>query len=78
MIVEILRSSQAKFVKHSEHLMNPILQDYKDKHLHYVPNVFPWHGHLGNYGAFPQTWENRFLEVEWTGLTGDKDPLDVC
>jgi len=78
MIVEIPRFSQAKFEMHREHLMNPIVQDHEDGHLRYVPNVFPWHGHVCNYGAFPQTWENPFHEDEWTGLKGDKDPIDVC
>jgi len=78
MIVEIPRFSQAKFEIHREFLMNPIVQDKEDNHLRYVPNVFPWHGHVCNYGAFPQTWENPFHEDEWTGLKGDKDPIDVC
>jgi len=78
LIVEIPRFSQAKFEIHREHLMNPIVQDREDNHLRYVPNVFPWHGHVCNYGAFPQTWENPFHADEWTGLKGDKDPIDVC
>ena len=78
MIVEIPRFSQAKFEIHRELLMNPIVQDKEDNHLRYVPNVFPWHGHVCNYGAFPQTWENPFHDDEWTGLKGDKDPIDVC
>jgi len=78
MVVEIPRFSQAKFEIHREHLMNPIVQDREDNHLRFVPNVFPWHGHVCNYGAFPQTWENPFHEDEWTGLKGDKDPIDVC
>ena len=76
--MEIPRFSQAKFEIHREHLMNPIVQDREDNHLRYVPNVFPWHGHVCNYGAFPQTWENPFHADEWTGLKGDKDPIDVC
>jgi len=78
MIVEIPRFSQAKFEIHREHMMNPIVQDKEDNQLRYIPNVFPWHGHVCNYGAFPQTWENPFHEDEWTGLKGDKDPIDVC
>jgi len=78
MIVEIPRFSQAKFEIHREHMMNPIVQDKKDGKLRFVPNVFPWHGHVCNYGAFPQTWENPFHKDEWTGFLGDKDPIDVC
>jgi len=78
LIVEIPRFSQAKFEIHREHLLNPIVQDKADGHLRYLPNVFPWHGHVCNYGAFPQTWENPFHEDEWTGFRGDKDPIDVC
>jgi len=78
LIVEIPRFSQAKFEIHREHLLNPIVQDKEDGQLRYLPNIFPWHGHICNYGAFPQTWENPFHEDEWTGLRGDKDPIDVC
>jgi len=78
MIVEIPRFSQAKFEIHREHMMNPIVQDKAGNSLRFLPNVFPWHGHVCNYGAFPQTWENPFHKDEWTGLKGDKDPIDVC
>ena len=71
----------------------------------FLPNIFPWHGHICNYGALPQTWESPYHQVEkieensndnmlicqlpmcqyipnmqdqWTGLIGDKDPVDVC
>lgn len=78
MIVEIPRFSQAKFEIHREQGLNPIKQDVKAGHLRYLPNLFPWHGHLCNYGAFPQTWENPFHQDPLTGLLGDRDPLDVC
>jgi len=78
MVVEIPRFSQAKFEINREYLINPIVQDHEHHHLRYIPNVFPWHGHICNYGAFPQTWENPFQEDEWTGLKGDRDPIDVC
>ena len=38
----------------------------------FLPNIFPWHGHPCNYGAFPQTWENPYHTDSWTGLHGDK------
>ena len=47
-------------------------------HLRYLANIFPWHGHVCNYGALPQTWENPFHQDTWTGLRGDRDPIDVC
>ena len=78
MIVEIPRFSQAKFEIHRGRRLNPIVQDKKDAKNRYLPNVFPWHGHVCNYGAFPQTWENPFHTDPWTGLAGDKDPIDVC
>ena len=65
-----------------------------DHNIRFLPNVFPWHGHICNYGALPQTWENPFHQVlgklqpdrskassiqdQWTGKIGDKDPVDVC
>ena len=30
----------------------------------FLPNVFPWHGHICNYGALPQTWESPYHQVE--------------
>ena len=78
MIVEIPRFSQAKFEIHRERRLNPIVEDKKNSKNRFLPNVFPWHGHVCNYGAFPQTWENPFHSDPWTGLDGDKDPIDVC
>ena len=78
MIVEIPRFSQAKFEISRDKKLNPIVQDKKDQKLRYLPNVFPWHGHICNYGAFPQTWENPFHTDPWTNLNGDSDPIDVC
>ena len=78
MIVEIPRFSQAKFEIHRERRLNPIVEDKKNSKNRFLPNVFPWHGHVCNYGAFPQTWENPFHSDPWTGLAGDKDPIDVC
>ena len=78
MVVEIPRFSQAKFEISRPRRLNPIVQDRAEREVRYLPNVFPWHGHLCNYGAFPQTWENPFHSDPWTGLLGDRDPLDVC
>ena len=78
MVVEIPRFSQAKFEISRPRRLNPIVQDKEDGEARYLPNVFPWHGHLCNYGAFPQTWENPFHRDPWTGLLGDRDPIDVC
>ena len=78
MVVEIPRFSQAKFEISRDLELNPIIQDQSHGVNRYLPNVFPWHGHICNYGAFPQTWENPFLTDPWTGLRGDKDPIDVC
>jgi len=78
MIVEIPRFTRAKFEIHRERNLNPIIQDVKDDKIRFLPNVFPWHGHICNYGAFPQTWENPFHKDSWTDQRGDKDPVDVC
>lgn len=34
--------------------LNYIKQDIKKGKLRYVGNVFPYHGYMWNYGAFPQ------------------------
>ena len=78
MVVEIPRFTQAKFEISRDKMLNPIVHDKEDSGNRYLPNVFPWHGHVCNYGAFPQTWENPFHLDPWTGLNGDKDPIDVC
>lgn len=36
--------------------LNFIKQDVKKGNLRYVGNVFPHHGYIWNYGAFPQVW----------------------
>ncbi|CAK9436115.1 uncharacterized protein LODBEIA_P06730 [Lodderomyces beijingensis] len=75
-VCEIPRWSNAKF-EISPHLpANPIVQDVKSDAVRFVKNLFPYHGYIHNYGAFPQTWEDP--TQEHAGLYGDNDPLDVC
>jgi inorganic pyrophosphatase len=77
MVCEIPRFSNAKLEISKEEHMNPIKQDVKKGKLRFVKNLFPYHGYIWNYGAFPQTWESP-LEVDHdTGCAGDNDPLDV-
>ncbi|XP_067672431.1 uncharacterized protein [Haliotis asinina] len=78
MVVEIPRWSNAKMEISKEEKMNPIKQDVKKGKLRYVKNIFPHHGYIWNYGAFPQTWEDPEEEFAETKTKGDKDPLDVC
>lgn len=58
--------------------MGYIKQDVKKGKLRYVGNIFPHHGYIWNYGAFPQTWEDPSHTDEHTNCKGDNDPLDVC
>ncbi|KAG7661894.1 PPA2 [[Candida] subhashii] len=76
MIVEIPRWSNAKFEISTKLPANPIIQDSKNGKVRFVKNLFPHHGYIHNYGAFPQTWEDP--TTEHSGLFGDNDPLDVC
>ncbi|XP_046380323.2 inorganic pyrophosphatase-like [Haliotis rufescens] len=78
MVVEIPRWTNAKMEISKEERMNPIKQDVKKGKLRYVKNIFPHHGYIWNYGAFPQTWEDPAVEFQETKTKGDKDPLDVC
>jgi len=39
--------------------LNPISYDLKKNNLRYVPNCFPYHGYLWNYGAIPQVNNNN-------------------
>lgn len=78
MVVEVPRWSNAKFEISTELDGNPIVQDVKNNVVRFVRNLFPYHGYIHNYGAFPQTWEDNTTKHKDTGLYGDNDPLDVC
>lgn len=78
MVVEIPRWTNAKMEICKEEKLNPIKQDIKKGKLRYVKNIFPHHGYIWNYGAFPQTWEDPDHVFQQTGTKGDNDPLDVC
>lgn len=78
MVTEIPRWSNGKFEINLELEGNPITQDIKKGKVRFVKNLFPHHGYIHNYGAFPQTWEDPTSVVESIGLAGDNDPLDVC
>lgn len=78
MIVEIPRWSNAKLEISKDLELNPIIQDTKKGKLRFVRNVFPHHGYIHNYGAFPQTWEDPNQTHPETKAKGDNDPLDVC
>lgn len=76
MVCEIPRYTNAKLEISKEESMNPIKQDIKKGKIRFVKNLFPYHGYIWNYGAFPQTWESP-LEVDHdTQCRGDNDPLD--
>ncbi|KAI5968776.1 PPA2 [Candida margitis] len=75
-VCEIPRWSNAKFEIATKVPGNPIIQDTKNGKVRFVKNLFPHHGYIHNYGAFPQTWEDPF--VQHYDLYGDNDPLDVC
>ena len=77
-VVEIPRWSNGKFEINTELPGNPITQDVKKGKVRFVKNLFPYHGYIHNYGAFPQTWEDPNTKNEELGLYGDNDPLDVC
>lgn len=56
--------------------LNPIKQDIKKGSPRFVPNCFPHHGYIWNYGALPQTWEDPSVIDENTKSKGDNDPID--
>ncbi|EPZ36644.1 inorganic diphosphatase [Rozella allomycis CSF55] len=76
-IVEIPRWSNAKMEISTGEFMNPIKQDVKKGQVRFVKNVFPFHGYIWNYGAFPQTWEDPTHTDKDTTCKGDNDPVDV-
>jgi inorganic pyrophosphatase len=78
MVVEIPRWTNAKMEISKADAFNPIIQDTKKGKLRFVRNVFPHHGYIWNYGAFPQTWEDPTVVHPDTKAVGDNDPLDVC
>ncbi|CAK7892674.1 inorganic pyrophosphatase, mitochondrial [[Candida] anglica] len=78
MVVEIPRWTNGKFEINTKLPGNPITQDIKKGKVRFVKNLFPHHGYIHNYGAFPQTWEDPTNKNEELNLFGDNDPLDVC
>lgn len=77
-VVEVPRWSNAKFEICTNSPGNPIVQDVKKGKVRFVGNLFPYHGYILNYGAFPQTWEDPTEKHPELDLFGDGDPLDVC
>ncbi|EDV25588.1 expressed hypothetical protein [Trichoplax adhaerens] len=78
MVVEIPRWTNAKMEIATKDKLNSIKQDIKKGKLRFVHNIFPHHGYMWNYGAFPQTWEDPNHVDANTSCKGDNDPLDVC
>lgn len=78
MVVEVPRWLNAKFEINTKLPGNPIVQDVKKGKVRFVRNLFPYHGYIHNYGAFPQTWEDPTVKHDVDDLYGDGDPLDVC
>lgn len=78
MVAEVPRWSNGKFEISTTLPGNPIVQDVKKGRVRFVGNLFPYHGYIHNYGAFPQTWEDPTVASDIDGLYGDGDPLDVC
>ncbi|XKL69055.1 hypothetical protein PGB90_006824 [Kerria lacca] len=76
MVVEIPRWTNAKMEINLKECLNPIKQDIKKGSPRFVPNCFPHHGYIWNYGALPQTWEDPSVIDENTKSKGDNDPID--
>ncbi|KAK6090672.1 hypothetical protein P3W45_000395 [Vairimorpha bombi] len=74
---EIPRFENGKFEIAKDTKCNPIKQDTKKNELRFVKNLFPFKGYMWNYGAMPQTWEDKDAICEYTKCKGDNDPLDV-
>ncbi|CDS12927.1 hypothetical protein LRAMOSA05111 [Lichtheimia ramosa] len=79
MVVEIPRWHNAKLEINRTIPFNPIRQDKgPNGTLRYIPNIFPFFGYIGNYGAIPQTWEDPNVPNHDIGTKGgDNDPIDV-
>lgn len=74
---EIERFSNAKMEINKGLRGNPITQDIKQERVRYVHNVYPFKGYMWNYGAVPQTWEDKDKKDKLAGVYGDNDPIDV-
>lgn len=57
MVVEIPRWTNAKIEINKSEKMNPLKQDVKSGKVRFVHNVYPYHGYIWNYGAFPKVSE---------------------
>ncbi|ORD94532.1 IPYR [Enterospora canceri] len=74
---EIPRFENAKFEISKADSFNPIKQDVKKGNVRFVANMFPAKGYIGNYGAFPETYEDPEKEDVICKAKGDNDPLDL-
>lgn len=81
-LIEIPRDTAAKMETKTSKKYNPIFQDTNeitDKATNTtfeVPRFYMYKTPLGNYGGFPQTWEDSEKPDKITQLKGDNDPVD--
>eukprot|EP00927_Polykrikos_kofoidii_P063742 TRINITY_DN58608_c0_g1_i1.p1 TRINITY_DN58608_c0_g1~~TRINITY_DN58608_c0_g1_i1.p1 ORF type:complete len:276 (-),score=41.02 TRINITY_DN58608_c0_g1_i1:53-880(-) len=71
-VIEISKNTKTKMEVAIKEAHNPIAQDVKKGKLREYHGPIFW-----NYGMFPQTWEDPFVEHPETRCAGDNDPVDV-
>lgn len=71
MVVEIPRWTNAKMEINKEESLNPIKQDTRNGKLRFVPNCFPHHGYIWNYGALPQVRDLLYINFNQCTVLND-------
>ncbi|KAJ6786235.1 hypothetical protein PWT90_04907 [Aphanocladium album] len=77
MYVEIPRWTDGKIETKRDEPLNPIFHDSKKNKPRFVFSVWPHKSYPFNYGSIPQTWEDSTVIHNFTGYTGDNDPMDI-
>ncbi|CAH1174168.1 unnamed protein product [Phaedon cochleariae] len=76
MVVKAQRFTNANFEISLKEPLNPIKQVSQGGVPKFIPNCFPYHGFLWNYGILPQTYEFSGQSAGNTRCRG-MDPIDV-
>ena len=58
-----IRQDVTSVITGNEQRWTYLVLEHMPTHIRFLPNVFPWHGHICNYGALPQTWESPYHQV---------------
>ncbi|KAF5138824.1 Inorganic pyrophosphatase [Metarhizium anisopliae] len=76
-VVEIPRWTDGKIETQRNEPLNPLFHDTSKNKPRFVASFWPHKTYPFLYGSIPQTWENKNVKDNYTGLVGDNDPVDL-